>query len=255
MFWRCPRFSSRSECRTFQLYATGYIVALVLLARYAWFDSGYMFCVRTGVLLDFFSTCWWYSALEVDSVLLSFVATLVVDNGSGMCFLVPGYGAPRPVFPSIVAGLGMEQELAHTRELPRLREETPGLGHSDRESGSGFLPAGATTETEVAGPSGRGGLQICVRWRPPAESPGRTPCRIRRRAKPREMQRSRSEPSATRREQGCRRQRRRVGRPKELTEANAELQELMAGSIVPGGSIDGSEQLLLSVEHAWAPGL
>ena len=30
-----------------------------------------MFCVSSGVLLDVFSTCWWYSAPEVDSVLLS----------------------------------------------------------------------------------------------------------------------------------------------------------------------------------------
>ena len=50
----------------------------------------------------------WYSAPEVDSVLLSFVAAHVVDNGSGMCFLVPGFSARRPVFPSIAAGLGME---------------------------------------------------------------------------------------------------------------------------------------------------
>ena len=60
----------------------GYVVAqktvgfspaqfLVLLSRYAWFGSGYLFCVSTGVLLDVYSTCWWYSAPEVDSVLLS----------------------------------------------------------------------------------------------------------------------------------------------------------------------------------------
>ena len=29
---------------------------LILLARYAWFDSGYMFCVGTGVLVGVFST-------------------------------------------------------------------------------------------------------------------------------------------------------------------------------------------------------
>ena len=72
MFWQCPRFSSRSECQTFQLYAeTGGSVVVqtaqktvgfsqaqfvALLSRYAWFDSGYMFCVSSRVLLDVFST-------------------------------------------------------------------------------------------------------------------------------------------------------------------------------------------------------
>ena len=30
------------------------MVVLVLLARYAWFDSGFLFCVGSGVLMDFF---------------------------------------------------------------------------------------------------------------------------------------------------------------------------------------------------------
>ena len=61
----------------------------VLLSRFAWFDSGYMSCVCSGVLLDFFSACLWYSAPEVDSVLLSRVgAALVVDLGFGTCLLV-----------------------------------------------------------------------------------------------------------------------------------------------------------------------
>ena len=52
---------------------------------------------------------------------------------------------------------------------------------------------------------------------------------------------------------------------KELTEANAELQELMMGSVAPEASTGGSdvvfpmaaamEQLLQTVERSWAPGV
>ena len=98
-------------------------------------------------------------------------------------------GAPRAVGPrseteeratTRVAMLGVQQqELAHARELPRLRQETPGLGRSDRGCGRSFHPAAAVTETNIAGPSGRGSSQSSVRSRPPAGSLGRTPCRTR----------------------------------------------------------------------------
>ena len=65
------------------------MVLVVLLLRFAWFDSGYMSCVCSGVLLDVFSTCLWYSALKSNlSCSPVWEASLVVDLGYGVCLLV-----------------------------------------------------------------------------------------------------------------------------------------------------------------------
>ena len=98
MFWRRPRFRSRSEYRTFQLYARLATLWCKLCKkpsgfrkRSSWYSframlgstvDRYTFCVSSGMLLDVFSTCWWYSAPEVDSVpAFLCVAALVVDLG------------------------------------------------------------------------------------------------------------------------------------------------------------------------------
>ena len=63
-----------------------------------------MSCVCSGVLLDVFSTCLWYSALEVDSVLFSRVGGRARRRPWLWYVLAgfAGYGAPRTVFPSIL---------------------------------------------------------------------------------------------------------------------------------------------------------
>ena len=103
MFWRCPRLSSRSECRTFQLYAElatkWWCSPFALCLVRQWIMS----CVCSGVLLDVFSTRLWYSATEVDSVLLSRVGGRA--RRPWLWYVLTGfagYGAPRPVFPSIL---------------------------------------------------------------------------------------------------------------------------------------------------------
>ena len=75
----------------------------VLLSRFAWFDSGYMSCVCSGVLWDFFlCVCGARLLKSILSCSPVWGVALVVDLGYGMCLLVSGYGAPRPVFPSIL---------------------------------------------------------------------------------------------------------------------------------------------------------
>ena len=91
-FWRCPRFSSISECRTFQLHADAFCIVVdvlvnrsdklqqfifvvggrVLFLRYVWFDIGYMVCVCSWSLLGVFTHFprgEWISDPEVGCVL------------------------------------------------------------------------------------------------------------------------------------------------------------------------------------------